>query len=283
MSAHVSTDQSMVRTMSLVMGALVVFTLTIMALARIVTSGGEEDADPLTAQARAERLQPVGQVRTSLDDIQTDAAAAAETVAAAPKSGEELVNGACASCHLAGVAGAPKLDDAEAWATRREAGLDALVASVVNGKGAMPARGASTYTDEELLLAVKHIAGFGDDGAEAAAPAADDAAQAPADAAPAAEAAPAETAVADAAPAAGGELTDNIRSTVDGLCAGCHLAGVAGAPKIGDKAAWDERAAAGLEAMTQAVINGKGAMPPRAGSTLTDAEIPVAIEYLMSK
>lgn len=79
------------------------------------------------------------------------------------------------------------------------------------------------------------------------------------------------------------ELTDQIKAAVDGICSGCHVAGVAGAPKIGDKAEWDKRAAAGLDALTQTVISGKGAMPPRGGSSLTDAEFPAAINYLMSK
>lgn len=79
------------------------------------------------------------------------------------------------------------------------------------------------------------------------------------------------------------ELTDQIKAAVDGICSGCHVAGVAGAPKIGDKAEWDKRAFAGIDALTQTVISGKGAMPPRGGSSLTDAEFPAAINYLMSK
>ncbi|MEE9321088.1 MAG: c-type cytochrome [Granulosicoccus sp.] len=77
--------------------------------------------------------------------------------------------------------------------------------------------------------------------------------------------------------------TDNIKNNVDGICSGCHIAGVAGAPKIGDKEAWGPRAETGLAAMTETVINGKGAMPPNGGSTLTDEEISLAIQYLMSK
>ena len=78
-------------------------------------------------------------------------------------------------------------------------------------------------------------------------------------------------------------LTDNIKATVDGVCAGCHLAGVANAPKTGDKVAWQERADKGLAALTSSVINGLNVMPARGGSALTDEEIPIAIQYLMSK
>ena len=78
-------------------------------------------------------------------------------------------------------------------------------------------------------------------------------------------------------------MTDNIKASVDGVCAGCHLAGVAGAPAVGDKEAWQLRADKGLAALTSSVINGLNVMPARGGSALTDEEIPVAIQYLMSK
>ena len=46
-------------------------------------------------------------------------------------------------------------------------------------------------------------------------------------------------------------------------------AGVANAPKLGDKAAWAPRAATGKDALLASVIKGKGAMPPKAGATAT--------------
>ena len=90
-----------------------------------------------------------------------------------------------------------------------------------------------------------------------------------------------------AALVASGELPDgmpdHVKSAVDGVCAGCHNAGVANAPKVGDKEAWQARAEQGLAALTQTVINGKGAMPARGGSNLSDEELAVAVQYLMSK
>lgn len=50
-------------------------------------------------------------------------------------------NQSCMACHAAGVAGAPKSFDAAAWAPRLKTGMDTLVASVKNGKGAMPPKG----------------------------------------------------------------------------------------------------------------------------------------------
>ena len=65
-------------------------------------------------------------------------------------------------------------------------------------------------------------------------------------------------------------------------CAVCHGSGVAGAPKFGDKAAWKEHLAHGLEHMAEATIRGKGAMPPRGGNPkLSDAEVRAAVAYIM--
>ncbi len=60
----------------------------------------------------------------------------------------------------------------------------------------------------------------------------------------------------------------------------CHAAGVAGAPKFGDKAAWAPRLGAGVDGLTASVIKGKGAMPPKGGSGASDAEIKAAVEFM---
>lgn len=70
------------------------------------------------------------------------------------------------------------------------------------------------------------------------------------------------------------------------LCSGCHNAGVLGAPKAGDKAAWAavKSAAGGVDGLVRSVINGKGAMPPKAGdASLTEDEIRAAVELLLKK
>lgn len=68
------------------------------------------------------------------------------------------------------------------------------------------------------------------------------------------------------------------------ICTACHAAGVAGAPKTGDKAAWAPRIAAGMDALLNSATNGKNAMPPRGGGAdLTDDELKAAVEYLVGK
>lgn len=67
-------------------------------------------------------------------------------------------------------------------------------------------------------------------------------------------------------------------------CKMCHLNGLAGAPKLGDKAAWEPRIAKGIDTLHQHVINGYNAMPAKGGcSTCTDEDLLKAIEYMIGE
>ncbi|MBF2759428.1 MAG: cytochrome c5 family protein [Ectothiorhodospiraceae bacterium AqS1] len=67
-------------------------------------------------------------------------------------------------------------------------------------------------------------------------------------------------------------------------CFACHLSGVAGSPKLDDKAAWETRAAQGFDTLLQSVINGKGAMPPKGGfAHLNEDELRAAITYMLDE
>jgi len=83
-----------------------------------------------------------------------------------------------------------------------------------------------------------------------------------------------EFAAAGAAATGAAKTGDEI---VKEVCAACHVAGVANAPKLGDKAAWAPRLKLGLDGMMASVIKGKGAMPPRAGSSLSDEDLARAV------
>ena len=72
------------------------------------------------------------------------AAAAAPAAAAAKPDGKKVYDTTCMVCHGTGVAGAPKFGDKAAWAPRIKGGIDALHASALKGKGAMPAKGGNT-------------------------------------------------------------------------------------------------------------------------------------------
>ncbi len=66
-------------------------------------------------------------------------------------------------------------------------------------------------------------------------------------------------------------------------CAACHDAGVAGAPKTGDKAAWSARIAVGLEKLAASGIKGKNAMPPKGGADISDADFTRVVAWLANK
>lgn len=93
------------------------------------------------------RIQPVAKVEL-----------AASGAAAGTRSGEQMVQAACGACHMAGVAGAPKIGDKAAWGPRIAVGLNGLLKSAIAGKNAMPPRGGSDATDTELARAIVYMA-----------------------------------------------------------------------------------------------------------------------------
>jgi cytochrome c5 len=87
-----------------------------------------------------------------------------------------------------------------------------------------------------------------------------------------------------AAPAAGGAAGERSGEQLyKSVCGACHDAGVANAPKLGDKAAWAPRIALKLDGLVKSAIVGKNAMPPKGGSDANDAELTRAIVYMANK
>jgi cytochrome c5 len=71
---------------------------------------------------------------------------------------------------------------------------------------------------------------------------------------------------------------------VKAVCQACHGAGLVGAPKIGDKAAWQPRLALGVGKLHEHAINGIRSMPARGGNpSLSDAEVNAAVDYMLSQ
>jgi cytochrome c5 len=115
--------------------------------------------------------------------------------------------------------------------------------------------------------------------AAAAATAAPVAAATPAPAAATPPAAPAPAAAPATASAAGQTL-------YNATCVACHGAGIAGAPKVGDKAAWAPRIAQGNNVLYDHAIKGfqgkAGVMPPKGGSSAPDADVKAAVDYMVA-
>ena len=94
-----------------------------------------------------------------------------------------------------------------------------------------------------------------------------------------------ETAVVPAPATPATELAGGAgKGTYDTACFACHGTGVAGAPKLGDAAAWSARIAQGMEAMLANAIKGKGGMPPKGGRMdLSDDAVKAAVEYMVEQ
>lgn len=237
-----------------------------------------------SAEAVSERLRPVAEAGFTLVD------------ANAPKvlqAGNAVYAAVCAACHDSGAAGAPKLGDTGAWSARLAQGYDTLVKHAIEGIRAMPAKGGNPDLDNlevaraVVFLANKSGASFKEPAAPAAAePAATAAATDAADPAPvAAPASAAAPAAATAAPAVAA-AADVGKTLYNSACVACHGAGVAGAPKLGDKAAWTTRIAQGNATLYQHAINGfqgkAGVMPPKGGASASDADVKAAVDFMVA-
>ena len=234
--------------------AFLVPILLIVMLSQFIANIRSVDMDSaaMSPNAVATRLKPVG-------DLAFAEAGASAT--AGPRSGEEIYKAVCSACHATGAANAPKFGDKDRWAPLLKEGQKLLVETAIKGVRAMPPRGGGAdLSDLEVERAVVYIANAA--GAKFKEP----------------TAAVTQDKAAVAAPAAAGANGKKIYETT---CLACHAAGVAGAPKAGDKPAWAARLAAGMNALYANALKGKGAMPAKGGNTaLADADVKAAVDYL---
>lgn len=193
------------------------------------------------------RIKPVGEV------------VLAEARETGQQTGEQVYNAVCKTCHEAGLAGAPKFGDKTAWAPRIAQGEKLAVTHALQGYNAMPAKGGNpSLSDDEVHRAVAYMA-------------------------KAAGADWKEPAVGAASTQAAGGGDRSGQQVVEAVCVRCHAMGQNGAPKIGDQAAWRQRASRGFQAVSQSALRGHAGMPARGGmAELSDVEVKRAIEYMFA-
>lgn len=107
----------------------------------------------------SERLAPVGKTCMAGD---TSCASAASNSASSgePRSGQQVFDESCTTCHAGGMPNAPALGDAAAWGPRADKGIEELYNSAINGfnNNAMPARGlCMNCSDDEIKAAVDYM------------------------------------------------------------------------------------------------------------------------------
>jgi cytochrome c5 len=170
------------------------------------------------------------------------------------RSGKEVVDSLCISCHGSGAGGAPRIGDKKAWADRAQRGLTALSKNAIAGVRQMPAHGGNpNLSDTEIERAITYM--VNQSGGRWVEP----------------------TSRTTKAPDRTG------KEIVEAQCVKCHGTGVGGAPKIGDRAAWTPRVTQGLDSVVRSAIHGHGAMPPRGGlADLSDTEIRSAVVYMFN-
>lgn len=301
-------EQSFIRTpkqlIAVVAGFFLVIVIGIILLVAFVTTDKLEGAgtQSLSDEAVAARLRPVAEEGFTLVD------------ANAPKvlqAGDAVYTAVCAACHSTGAAGAPKVGAAGDWTARLAQGYDTLVKHAIEGIRAMPAKGGNPDLDNlEVERAVVYMANqsgakFKEPAAPAApaaapaagaqtevaaAPAAQNAATAspiagtPSTPAPAAAAPAAAPAAAAAAPAVAS--ADVGKTLYNSACMACHGAGIAGAPKFADKAAWAPRIKQGTAVLYEHAIKGfqgkAGVMPPKGGASAPDADVKAAVDFMVA-
>jgi cytochrome c5 len=126
-------------------------------------AAGGAAAKPETAAAPAPAPQAAAPAPAAAP--QAEAAKPAAAPAAKPETaqasnnpvGEKMYQTVCITCHSVGLAGAPKFGDKEAWAPYIKTGLDNMLKSAIAGKGAMPPRGGSQASDEEIKAAIQYM------------------------------------------------------------------------------------------------------------------------------
>ncbi|MCO1334555.1 cytochrome c5 family protein [Microbulbifer sp. OS29] len=127
-------------------------------VAALAVSAAAAVAQQSVNEEIAERIAPAGETCMQGEECAAAVVAAPEGASAGGRSGEDIYNASCQTCHAAGIAGAPKFGDAAAWAPRIAKGMDTLYTNAINGINAMPPKGlCMDCNDDEIKAAVNYM------------------------------------------------------------------------------------------------------------------------------
>ncbi len=162
MSKPESSDTQFFNSFSMVLGVLIFFAIVLFAVARTVGEDTQQQnvlLDPLHIKEVDHNIAPYAHEAVAGQDNSALAALTAPKEAAPdiPTSGDQAYTKVCSACHGAGINGAPKVGDHAAWGPRIAQGKETLYSHAINGKGAMPARGGTTWPDATIRMAVDYM------------------------------------------------------------------------------------------------------------------------------
>ena len=161
MANSASSDRHFFNSFSLILGALIALAIVLFAFSRMIgraTQGQEVLLEPMRLKAVQANIAPFAHVAVAGHDNSALAVPKASTTAAdVPTTGEQAYTKVCSACHALGINGAPKIGDHAAWGPRIAQGKEALYTHAIDGKGAMPPRGGTTWPDATMRMAVDYI------------------------------------------------------------------------------------------------------------------------------
>jgi cytochrome c5 len=161
-------DKVFLKRFSGIIAGLVIVTVLIIIISTFREEVPNVEDNPSRLALAAERIAPVAGVRTELPAASAEEPAAEEPVqmadagtvlpaAAGAIDGAAIYQQTCQACHMTGAAGAP-VPGTEAFSERAAKGVDALVASAVDGLGMMPPKGGRMDLDDaQIRAAVEHM------------------------------------------------------------------------------------------------------------------------------
>lgn len=156
------TDRDFYRVFAGLLGALGALTVVLFILATMIVSGANlHQKGPEADKALAQRIKPIGEVQVGSAGMMNNVIASANAAPAAG-GGKGTYDATCATCHTAGIAGAPKLGDKAAWKDRIAKGMGTLETHAIKGfqgkAGFMPPKGGNAaLKDEDVKAAVKYM------------------------------------------------------------------------------------------------------------------------------
>ena len=156
-------DSQFINNFSLVVGILAAIAIVLLAMARSIaanTQGVEIYDDPAYTSTVDSNTAPFAHEAIAGQDnsamaIKAPAGAGPSVALAVPKTGKDLFESGCTSCHGAGIAGAPKVGDKSAWGPRIAEGKATLYQHALSGftgkSGVMPPKGGRTDLPDDLI------------------------------------------------------------------------------------------------------------------------------------